>query len=846
MSECFHCGEALKNDWTLVAQIEGTDRLMCCIGCKTVAETLANANLQQYYQLRDQNMAKRAALIATADFSFYDDPAFSQQFVTQNTEGDKHALFIVDPMDCPACSWVVEKRLASLKGIKKIQIDAVSGRLELTWSEILLSEIAASLGKIGYAMNPERPNSLLTHARQALKTAGFHCFVAILFAMQTMMLTIPTYLADTEAVSEDVFVLLQVGAMIFSFLSLIIVARGWIIHALSDIRRLSLTMNLSVSFAILSLFFASTLAFWRYGKYFYFDSVSMFIAFVAISKWVHAKLAYSIETIRAQIIQQKLALVWRYESDFVTKNYVSADVLQAGDRIFFDRYDELIGDGILVSGETLVDEKMLTGEGLPVHKKAGDRLLAGCYNLGVAVDVEIVRVEGQSWVEEIRRKMSGIFQQKLVIVDKADRLARYLLPAIVMLSLMTFLGWYRINPSQAWLSALSVFVVVCPCALALSIPLALSAAQAALLKRGIVLNHLHVLEKLPAITDIAFDKTGTLTTGELSLLFIKKAGNWGEDKILSLARQMSRYAIHPVAVILKKQRDDLVGLFDVEDICQHWGNGVEATYRDIEGKAQKVRLGAYDFVSAIFDQDAAPDGGDSTEPLLSNDRSYQENSLKTDQGICEQKNFSDQTDDAHYLIYLGCPSGLLGVLCFQDQIRTGCEKMLLANRDKAYHLISGDHQPSVNALADRLGIQERQGRLLPADKLALLQQWQQTGKIIMMVGDGINDALVLAASDISLSFAQGAALSKAQADILLTDGDLTAITDLFSVAKKTMLIIRQNILWAIAYNSVMLPLAIMGWVTPWIAGIGMAISSMIVCVNSARLLKEAAWRHSYS
>ena len=779
---------------------------MCCAGCLSVAKTISDASLTQYYQIREITFRKRAQLSKLSDFSWFDKSDFQKSFVSFDRQGNHQANFIIEPIDCPACVWLIEKRLGSIKGVQKIQMDAISGRLHLVWKTIQLSEIAESLAQIGYALTPEKPNDALLRTKALAKKAAFGFFVGALCAMQAMMFALPVYLDHDHTMINEMRLFFEAATMCFALISILLVAKDWIISALSDIKTRALTMNLSLSAAILLLFVASMINFFKKTGDIYFDSITMLIAFVALARWIQASINHQIESLRSGFIFNTLALVLRYTGDGVTTEYLPVNQLQVGDRLKLDRCDTLMVDARLLSEKASLDETMRTGESLPVHKVSGDLLLSGSKNLGEAVDVEVLARAEQSWMGRIGRMLSGAGDQKPRIMETTDKIASMLLPALLLMTVLTFMGWYwQQNIHQAWLSALAVFVVVCPCALALSVPLALSAAQAALLKQGIVVNHQSALERLPDITDMAFDKTGTLTRGELRLIKWVNLSNHPDNMMITLAKNMSVSRIHPVEMAFGQMKPDTEAAIQIASLISHTGKGTQADWC-LDDQRHLVRLGALDFVD--------------------------------EKGVFSDHITANLGDRCEYTVYLGDDHQLFAVFYFEDSVRPGCHQMLLDNADKTHHILSGDHQETVDCVADELGIDDRLARMVPEDKWHIIQQWQKSGKKVMMMGDGINDALVMAAADVSVSFTNAATLTKNQADILFVQDNLQSVTVLMQKAKKTFLIIRQNIGWAVGYHIIMLPLAVLGYVTPWLAGIGMAVSSMLVCLNSARLLKE--------
>jgi len=442
----------------------------------------------------------------------------------------------------------------------------------------------------------------------------------------------------------------------------------------------------------------------------------------------------------------------------------------------------------------------LTGEAKPLRKKVDDLVIAGTLNTESVLEVRVTALGQNTTLSAIDKLVSRAELEKPLQQTLADKIAAYFVAAVLILSLLVGSFWYFYEPEQAFWIVLSILVVTCPCALSLATPVALAAATSAARRQGLLITRAHVLESMASITRIVFDKTGTLTLGQLRVKHcIPTQKQFDERQCMALAAALEKNANHPIASAFLAET---AGFFSASDIRQYTAEGVEGQI----GK-QCYRLGSIEFVSNIFPRTI-------------------------------QSNFNTSVPERNLQwILLGSEDGPVAWFGLSDSVRSGIKPLLsyCAAESIDSELLSGDASSAVAVLAEDLGIQDFQAGAKPADKLARIHGLQALGEKVLMVGDGINDAPVLAGADVSIAMGAATDLAQTRADAVLLNNNLQAIARVRGIALKTRIIIRQNVTWALCYNALALPLAALGMVPPWAAAIGMSASSLVVTLNALRL-----------
>ena len=787
------------------ALIDGQRRPMCCPGCQAVAEAIADDGLTSFYRTRTA-LAPRVEVDprqAHADLEIYDRPEVQAGFVRVLGEQEREASLILEGITCAACIWLNEQHLSRLPGVLAVEINYTTRRARVRWdrSRIELSEILAQVAAIGYRAWPATSAAAEQARRRETRTALWRLFVAGFGMMQVMMYAVPIYLAEEGSMSDDIRLLMRLASLILTVPVVFYSAGPFFRGAWRDVRLRRLGMDVPVALGIGVAFAASLFATFTGGAEVYYDSIAMFVFFLLCARYLEMR-ARQKAAANLEYLDKALPLAAHRLRDFprsMQTEEVPAISLRRGDLVLVRAGECFPGDGRVIQGNTESDESLLTGESRAVHKRDGDQVTGGSINRVSPVVVRVEHVGEDARASSIRRLVERVTAQRPRIVELTDRIAGWFVAAVLVVAAASALVWLHVDASRALWVAVAVLVVTCPCALSLATPAALTIAVGRLSRHGVVVTRGHAIEALARVTHVVFDKTGTLTEGRLGLAAVSPRPGVAREQTLVLAAALERTSEHPIAAALVSaapaSATALLG--QVRNVP---GAGIEGMI-----DATRYRIGTQSFVAEIAGtpvQAVAPADGTATR------------------------------------VWLGSEGQWLACFDLSDRLRPDAQTVVgrLRAAGKELLILSGDALPAVEAVAHRLGIDTYEAGLLPGDKHARVLALQKQGAVVAMVGDGVNDAPVLAQAQLSIAMGSGALLSQAQADLVLLSGRLQGLVDALDIAQRTWRIVRQNLAWAVAYNLVALPLAVAGVVTPWLAGLGMGTSSLLVVLNALRLL----------
>nr|WP_253206690.1 heavy metal translocating P-type ATPase [Verticiella sp. GG226] len=550
-------------------------------------------------------------------------------------------------------------------------------------------------------------------------------------------------------------------------------------------------MDLPAALGIVLAFVASSEATFSGQGHVWFDSVTMFVFFLLLARWLEGK-ARARATARLETLGRALpATVSRRTArgDFAT---VPVGQLAVGDVLRVPAGEAFAADGVVLAGDTQASEALLTGESLPVAKPCGAAVRAGSVNLQNPVLVRVERVGADATLGQIRQLVDQAAAARPGWMRAADHWATAFLVGVLVLAGVAWLAWQVVDPTRALSVAIAVLIVTCPCALSLATPAAMLSATAALARHGIWLRSPDALERLARVDHVAFDKTGTLTRGEPTLVHVDclRAGISAAEACL-LAAGLAQWSSHPASRAITRAAPSAASADDVQEIA---GSGLLGT---IAGRT--CRLG-----NAAF---AAPLGPDATPRAGT---------------------------------WLADEEGPIARFVIDDPLRADAPGAVhaLQAAGMTVALLSGDAPARVARLAARLPLAEARGGMTPQAKLDRVRDWQRAGSTVAMVGDGINDGPALAGADISVTLGEASQLAQAQAAVVLASGRLDDIGHARAMAIRAVTVMRQNLTWAMGYNAACVPLAALGFMPPWAAGLGMALSSMLVIGNGMRLMRD--------
>ncbi|WP_374509324.1 heavy metal translocating P-type ATPase [Niveibacterium sp.] len=797
---CYHCGLPIAPGTQFFVTIDGVPRAMCCAGCEAVASAIVAGGLGDYYRHRDAlPEARREAMPAELkDLGLFDHAEFQKGFVREIGAHEREADLILEGITCAACVWLNEQHLARQPGVTAVQVNYATRRARVRWdpAQTKLSAVLAAIAAIGYRAHPYDARKSEQLAVKERRTALWRLLVAGLGMMQVMMYAYPVYIARDGDMTPDVLFLMRWASLALTLPVVLYSAAPFFQHAWRDIKLRRLGMDVPVALGVGAAFLASLWATLVGGGEVYFDSVTMFVFFLLCGRFL--------EMVARQRAVRGAEELGRVVPTFAARftNWPATQTedvpvmsLAAGDVLRIRPGEAIPADGTVLEGQSEADESWLTGESRAVPKTVGDHVACGSINGSGPLVVRAEHVGEETRIASIRRLMERASAERPRIVEQADAFAARFVLVLIVLAAGAGLYWWVVEPARAiWIFA-SVLVVSCPCALSLATPVALTVATDALARVGLLVTRGHAIETLARADLFAFDKTGTLTQGRLALSDTRQAP--GQTNALALASALEQASEHLIGRALVRANGARPA-FEVGALRSVAGRGVEGA---IAG--ERLRVGNRSFVEELAGP--APDWLDASGGLTT--------------------------------VYLGGQHGWRAQFTFDDAIRPDAAALISGlRRDGAtLAVLSGDAPDAVRGVAAQLEIQDARGGLLPEDKHEAVRRWQADGRTVAMVGDGINDAPVLAQAHVSVAIGSGTELARTQADLILLGDALRPLLVGRHLAKRTLGVIRQNLAWSFAYNVLAIPAAMLGWVTPWMAGIGMSASSLLVVLNALRL-----------
>jgi len=795
---CYHCALPVPSGSRFTARVLGETREFCCPGCQAVAEAIVAGGLEGYYRHRTESAANPEALPAQLgdELALLDRPDVQQPFVQHQGELAETTL-ILEGISCAACGWLIEKHLRRLPAVAEAGLNLSNHRLHVRWADgqLPLSGLLAELRRIGYAAHPYRPDKaaeqLAEENRRSLRQLG----VAGMLWFQAMMATMATWPEFNIDLSAEMHEILRWVAMFLTTPIVFYSCQPFFRGALRDLRTRHLTMDVSVSLAIGGAYLAGIWTAITGKGDLYFDAVGMFALFLLAGRYLERRARERTAAATAQLVNLLPASCLRLD-DAGNSQRILLSELRIGDRVLVPPGAVLPADGLILAGQSSVDESLLTGEYLPQPRQAGDSVTGGTLNVEGPLTLQVQALGDDSRLSAIVRLLERAQADKPRLAQLADSAAQWFLLVLLALAAVVGLFWWQHDASRAFWVVLSMLVATCPCALSLATPTALTAATGSLHKLGLLLTRGHVLEGLKRIDTVIFDKTGTLTEGRLTLRAVQPLGELDGERCLALAAALENRSEHPIARAFGRAPQP------AEAVESHPSLGLEGV---VDG--QRLRIGQAAFVCALSGQPA---------PAMPNEHGQ--------------------------WLLLGDARGPLAWLVLDDRLRDDAPALLQACRERGWRtlLLSGDSSPMVQSVAAELGIDEVHGGLRPDDKLAILRQLHGEGRHVLMLGDGVNDVPVLAAADISVAMGSATDLAKTSADAVLLSNRLDSLVQAFVLARRTRRVIVENLVWAGLYNSLMLPFAALGWITPAWAAIGMSVSSLTVVLNALRLTRVRA------
>lgn len=726
---------------------------------------------------------------------------------------------VLGGMHCAACALTVEDALRGVPGVLQAEVSAATHRARVVWDarRVRPSGWMAAVARAGYPALPAMDALARELRRREGRKALWRWLVAGFCMMQVMMYAWPAYVAQPGDLSAEMERLLRWASWVITLPMMIFSCGPFFSSALRDLRLRRVSMDLPVALGMGITFVVSTAGTFEpsgiFGREVYYDSLTMFVFFLLTGRWLEGRLRDRTAGALEAVMNRLPDSVERRGEDGVFTR-VAVRRLAAGDRIRVLPGEAFPADGCIERGSTQVDEALLTGESTPLPRGEGATVAAGSYNLRSPVQVRVERVGGTTRFAEIVALMEAASAQKPRLAQLADRIARPFLVGVLVAAGLAAAWWWPRDPEHALMVAVAVLIVTCPCALSLATPVAMLTAAGALAREGVLVRNLQGLEALAAVDTVVFDKTGTLTRDGIGIAAVHPAEGFSHAEALALAAALARHSLHPLSRALVEAAGALPGTaarWRLSDVREVAGQGLVARVVDAEGRRAPatLRLGK-------------PQGpGESGVQQVS---------------LCAEPVEAGGSGAEG----TGWPAEVAR-FDWREDLRADAAGVVhrLRAAGVAVELLSGDRAEAVARVAASAGIDTARGNCSPHDKLARMRALQAEGRRVAMVGDGLNDGPVLAGAHVSFAFGRAVPLARSRSDFVVMGDQLALVERSVQLARRTLRVVRQNLAWAAAYNALCVPLAVVGWMPAWLAGLGMALSSLLVVANAARLARAA-------
>jgi Cu+-exporting ATPase len=781
---CSHC--QLEVDESMMIKEDENPKLnFCCNGCQGVYHLLQDDGLDSFYDKLGKTKLNQPIAL-DEDSSSFDMESFKQRYIKTTNEGFSRVDLIIEGIHCAACIWLNEKLLDEMDGVVEATINFTNNKAKIVWDEdiVELSAIVDKIRSIGYNAYPYDRSDVEKKATKNNRDYFLRMSVAIFASMNIMMIGVAKYTGFFTGMEDDVLKMVHMAEFIFS--TPVLFYSGWVFYkgAFYGLKNKIVNMDLLVSTGATLTYIYSLYVLFGGNGHSYFDSVAMIITFVLVGKYLEV-----IGKKGAVDTMDKIKAYIPLEATLIVddgKKVVPIDSIKAGDIIEVKNGEKASVDGEIISGVSSFDESSISGESIPVVKNVGDKVYSGTINTDKVIRYKALKNYADSTLNHIVELLEDSLSSKPKIEETTNEVSKYFSITILLIAFVTFFGWYFLEPDfeNSLIITISVIIIACPCALALATPIASLVGVSWLSSKGILFKEAKFIEVFSEADVFVFDKTGTITEGKLNVKSVDGELNKEE---LNILYSLSDSSTHPVSVAIKKyltnEYNDLEHL-ELENIDQLPALGISAKYN---GKN-------------IF-------GG----------KSQEKSEFTTYQFTIDEK--------------------VIATFELEDKIKSEALetiKYLQENNIKVI-MCSGDNEKVVAKVAAEVGIENYHASMTPEQKADFITKLKNENKTVVMVGDGVNDAIALSRADISIAMGKGADISLDVSDVVVLNDKLDGVKDSVYISKRTFRFIKQNLTISLIYNIVTIPIAIAGYVIPLVAALSMSLSSLLVVGNSMRI-----------
>ena len=802
--ECNHCH--LSFDEKIM--IKENDLNFCCGGCQSVYHILKSENLDSFYEKLGNKTIKAPLQVSNDDLSKFDSENFLNSYTTITKDGFVQIDLILEGIHCAACVWLNEKVLYDTKGVIEANINFTTNKARVVFnSDILkLSDIIKKIRSVGYNAYAYDSSIADKEASKAKQDYFVRIMVAVVCTMNIMMLSVAKYTGFFTGMSLEVKNMIHLAEFILT--TPVLFFSGFVFYkgAYFGLKNRIVNMDLLVSSgATMTYVYSLFVLFGAKGES-YFDSVAMIITFVLVGKYLEVIGKKSaIDTLDK--IKSTLPLEAIVVKDG-KKETKALNLVQVGDLIELKIGEKVPVDGKIISGNASFDESSLTGESIPVYKKTGDNIFSGTVILDSTILFEVVKDFKNSTFSSIVTLLEDSLNSKPKIQTLANKISRRFSLIILSIAFITFLVWYYFGLDlgfyfegvnqfeRSFITAISVVVIACPCALALATPMASLVGISELAKKSLLFKEAKFIETIANATTVVFDKTGTLTKGELEVSFVEFFNK--DEKSINLLYSLLDSSNHPVSIAVKryiKENFEVSNLI-LEDVKNIEAKGLSARYENIE------ILGGNEALLKEFD-------------------------VKINIHL-----------NSKFTQYLFCiDKKIVANFELKDELKDDAKELIeyLKEQNIESIMLTGDNNFVASSIAKELEISNYKANLTPKDKADFIKDLKNSGKTVVMVGDGVNDSVALASSDVAIAMGNSADVSMMVSDVVMLNSKLKSLKDAFIISKKTYKHIKQNLAFSLIYNTITIPIAAAGFIIPLFAALSMSLSSLVVVLNSLRI-----------
>lgn len=805
--KCNHCHLEFDDN----VMIKDDDLRFCCKGCQGVYHLLKSDGLDSFYDKLGNKTIAPPIKLDNDDLQKFNSQNFLDNYVDVTKDGFYQIDLIIEGIHCAACVWLNEKVLHDTKGIIEANINFTTNKARILWDndEVKLSEIILKIRSIGYNAYAFDSSVADIQASKAKRDYFIKMMVAVVCSMNIMMIGVAKYTGFFTGMDNEVKNMIHLGEFLLS--TPVLFFSGWIFFrgAYFGLKNRVLNMDfLVVTGALLTYIYSIFILFGFKGES-YFDSVAMIITFVLVGKYLEVigkkSAVDTLDKIKSSIPLEAVVI------ENKQKKVVALNSLKIGDVIELKAGEKVPVDGKIIKGESSFDESSLTGESIPVFKKIGNSLYSGAINLNSLIHFEVTKDFKNSTFTSIVTMLEDSLNSKPKIQYTANEISKGFSTVILILSILTFFIWYFFaiefgfdyeganHFEKSFIVGISVIIIACPCALALATPMASLIGISELAKKGLLFKEAKFIESIAKCNTVVFDKTGTLTKGELSVVKMRIL----DENIhkLNLLYSLLDSSTHPISKSVKKyiQSKYSLSLKNLENVKNIEAKGIVAKYINIEGKEFELLGGSLD--------------------------------LMKDYGI----KYKFESSNSVYIFSIN--KKVIATFELEDIIKDDAYELInyLKQNNKEVIMLTGDNEKVASKISKELSINNYLYSQTPIDKANYIKKLKDENKIVIMVGDGLNDSVALSRSDVAIAMGNSADVTLSVSDVVLLNSSLKSLKEAFLISNKTFKFIKQNLLLSLIYNAIMIPLAMIGYVMPLVAALSMSLSSLVVVLNSLRI-----------